>query len=206
MGRCGRAARARRGGRGCGIRDRSVGRNPTRRLRPCGRTRQAHRAWCAATWRRWRSPKAAAAAQSRLQRRAGCAHTLADWWAALCCSTFGPPGASPAKEMPALDALEAKLGGQSLRSSPSTSTPATRQAAHLAQGRRHHAARLLRRSERQGVSGLPLVGRPSHANDAYRRSRRLRDRHGGGPSRMGGRGCRQAHEHGARASILNGNR
>jgi hypothetical protein len=55
--------------------------------------------------------------------------------------------------------LEAKLGGQSFGSSPSTSTPATRTSAHLAQGRRHHAARLLRRSERQDLPDLKLVGR-----------------------------------------------
>ena len=87
---------------------------------------------------------------------AGAERHLADWrgrtvllnlWATWCVPCR--------KEMPALDALEGKLGGPAIRGGRDQHRhPRPRQAACLAQGRRHRPARLLRRPQRQGLSGL----------------------------------------------------
>ena len=77
------------------------------------------------------------------------------------------------KEMPALDALEGKLGGPNFEVvAINIDTRDPEQAAHLAQGGRHRPARLLRRSQRQGVSGLEDRG--SRRRHAARRCSSIR--------------------------------
>ena len=80
------------------------------------------------------------------------------------------------KEMPALDALQGKLGGRRLRGRLHQHRhPRPRQAEGLAEGGRRQHARLLRRQQRQGVPG-PQGDRQGlrHADHADRRSERLR--------------------------------
>ena len=116
--------------------------------------------------RRWPSRTAAAPTKS-----------LADWrgrtvllnlWATWCVPCR--------KEMPALDALQAKLGGADFEVvSDQHRHPRSRQAERLAEERRRQHARLLRRQQRQGVPG-PQGDRQGvrHADHADRRSERLR--------------------------------
>ena len=151
--------------RPCGRRDRARGGIRDRRAAAqCGRARlpaggRARQAPGAAGARRGRGgdgrDRAAAAARSGLQRRRRPADARSpDWrgrtvllnlWATWCVPCR--------KEMPALDALQAKLGGRASRSSPSTSTPAISTSRRPGSRRSASRARLLRRSERQGVPG-----------------------------------------------------
>ena len=163
--RCGRAAgargRSRRAVYGIGASATQSGpaRLPARRSRLAGRHRAA-------------GARRSGRARGRRDSRCGCpispsttTPAASILWpigaAAPCCSTCGPPGACPAaRRCRRSMRSQRKLGGAKLRGRRRQHRhPRSRQAARLAQGRRHHAARLLRRPERQGVSG-PQARRP----------------------------------------------
>ena len=138
--------------------------------------------------RRGRQRPEKPAARSPSRTPAGTTKSLADWrgrtvllnlWATWCVPCR--------KEMPALDALQGKLGGRGFRGRVHQHRhPRPRQAEGLAEERRRQHARLLRRQQRQGVPG-PQGGRQGvrHADHADRRSataaslRRWRDRRNG---------------------------
>ena len=148
-----------------------------------------------------RSPSPSRAARPRLPRRRRAERHLSDWrgrtvllnlWATWCVPCR--------KEMPALEALEHKLGGPASRWSRSTSTPAI--PTSRAPG-----------SRRSASAGSPITptlrprssrtSRSWAAPPACRRRcwsiRRLRDRHGRRAGRMGERGRREAGHRGAKS-------
>ena len=135
-----------------------------------------------AGWRRWptaRSPPCRSPAPRKACRRwpsrtaSGAAKSLADWrgrtvllnlWATWCVPCR--------KEMPALDALQAKLGGADFEVvSVNIDTRDTDKPKDWLKRRRRQHARLLRRQQRQGVPG-PQGDRQGvrHADHADRRS------------------------------------
>ena len=190
---------------GGGIRDRHAPAQCGRRRLPPARRRwpSGWRRSRTARWPRSRSPSSRCACPTSPSGTPTAAERrLADWrgrtvllnlWATWCVPCR--------KEMPALDALEGKLGGPNFEVvaiNIDTRDPDKPQ--DLAQGGRHRRARLLRRPQRQGVSGPEDRGpRRRHADHAAGRSGRLRDRHAGRPGRMGERRRREAGERGAQA-------
>ena len=121
---------------------------------------------------------------------AGHDRTLKDWrgrtvllnlWATWCVPCR--------KEMPALDALEGKLGGPGFEVvAVNIDTRDPQKPLDFPQRRRHQAARLFFRSERPRVRGSENRRQGlRHADDAADRPLRLRDRQHGGPGRMGER-------------------
>ena len=176
-------------------------RSKSGRRRPVGRggriLQPGSRRWRMAKSRRspWRTLRSACPISASRTPKA--ARELQDWhgrtvlvnlWATWCVPCR--------KEMPALDALQADLGGRGFEVvAVNIDTRDPQKPLTFLKDAGGQAPGLLFRSKRQGVSG-PEKRRQGlwHADDADHRPVRLRDRRNGGTRRMGERGRHEACE------------